>query len=131
MKVQVLFVAAVTAVTINKPNASNFLQRFRRANEGYFSEFTDGDLERECIEETCDQTEFYEVYDDDSVSGPLYTAYLDCKNYIRWEKENQQSIDALRACVAGQQQNNGGQQVTQGHGQVTQKPMTQQSTQQG
>ena len=79
-------------------------------------------MERECIEEDCNQTEFFEVYDDDTISGPLYKEYLDCKNYIKWDKNNQQSIDSLRACI------NGGQQPNQG-GQVTQRPMTQQSTQ--
>ena len=94
MKLQVLFGAAVTAVTINKPNASNFLQRFRRANEGYFSEFTAGNLERECIEESCTKTEFYEVYDDDGVSGPLYAAFRDCWNSFDY-------IDSIRECVNG------------------------------
>ena len=45
-------------------------------------------------------TEFYEVYDDDSVSGPKYREYLDCKNYIQWNKNNQKSIDTLRACLS-------------------------------
>merc|ERR1711892_933060 len=121
MKLQVLFSAAVTAVTISKPHANNFLQRFRRANEGYFSELTSGNLERECVEETCDQTEFYEVYDDDEVSAPLYTVYLDCKNYIRWDKDDQLSINSLRDCLIERKQSNG---------QVTQKPMTPKSTQQ-
>merc|ERR1712123_537351 len=105
MKLQVLFSAAVTAVTISKPHANNFLQRFRRANEGYFSELTSGNLERECVEETCDQTEFYEVYDDDEVSAPLYTVYLDCKNYIRWDKDDQLSINSLRDCLIERQHN--------------------------
>ena len=130
MKLQVLFSAAVTAVTISKPHANNFLQRFRRANEGYFSELTSGNLERECVEETCDQTEFYEVYDDDAVSAPLYTVYLDCKNYIRWDKDDQLSINSLRDCLIEGKHNNG-QQATQGNDQVTQKPMTPKSTQQG
>ena len=41
-----------------------------------------GDLERECIEESCDDQEFHEVYDDLSISEPKYIKYLDCLNYI-------------------------------------------------
>ena len=136
MKLSILLLASTSwASSIGKQNANNFLARSRRANEGYFSEFSagyflllipkllfSGDLERECIEEDCNQTEFFEVYDDDTISGPLYKEYLDCKNYIKWDKNNQQSIDSLRACI------NGGQEPNQG-GQVTQRPMTQQSTQ--
>ena len=44
--------------------------------------------------------EFYEVYDDDSISADKYTIYLDCKNYIRWDKNDQKSIDSLRACLS-------------------------------
>ena len=83
-----------------------------------------GNLERECIEEDCNQTEFFEVYDDDTVSGPLYKEYLDCKNYIIWDKNNQQSVNSLRACI------NGGQAEPNQGGQVTQRPIvTQESTQ--
>ena len=57
-------------------------------------------IERECIEEECSMHEFYEVYDDDSVAGPKYRNYLDCKNYIRREKNDQKNIDSLRACLS-------------------------------
>ena len=81
-------------------------------------------MERECIEEDCSQTEFFEVYDDDTISGPLYKEYLDCKNYIKWDKNNQQSVNSLRACINGSQA-----EPNQG-GQVTQRPiLTQESTQ--
>jgi coagulation factor 10 len=41
-----------------------------------------GNLERECIEETCDYVEFNEVYDDLKVSDPLWKKFADCKNYV-------------------------------------------------
>jgi len=44
--------------------------------------------------------EFYEVYDDDNVAGPKYRDYLDCKNYIRREKNDLKNIDSLRACLS-------------------------------
>jgi len=57
-------------------------------------------IERECIEEECSMHEFYEVYDDDNVAGPKYRDYLDCKNYIRREKNDLKNIDSLRACLS-------------------------------
>jgi len=86
------------AVTVHKNNANNFLSRNRRANEGYFSELSSGNLERECIEEDCNMSEFHEVYDDRKVSDPLYTKYLDCKNYIKSSSSTFKS--ELRACFA-------------------------------
>merc|ERR1712227_728464 len=81
MKLFLGFVAFAAAAKLSKENASGFL-RIRRANEGWFSETVSGDLERECIEESCDDQEFHEVYDDLSISEPKYIKYLDCLNYI-------------------------------------------------
>ena len=40
---------------------------------------TVGSLERECIEEDCDEQEFHEVYDNLAVSNPLLLKYDKCK----------------------------------------------------
>merc|ERR1712168_292433 len=72
----------------------------RRANEGWFSETVSGDLERECIEESCDDQEFHEVYDDLSISEPKYIKYLDCLNYInKSDRQTAKGKDLLRGCV--------------------------------
>lgn len=66
--------AGASALAVSKESASEFL-RVRRANS-VFEEWKSGNLERECIEEACDATEFHEVYDDMAVSGPLLVFYL-------------------------------------------------------
>ena len=40
---------------------------------------TVGDLERECIEEDCDDQEFHEVYDDLTISSDLLLKFHKCK----------------------------------------------------
>ena len=40
---------------------------------------TVGSLERECIEEDCDEQEFHEVYDNLAVSNALLLKYNKCK----------------------------------------------------
>ena len=62
-------VAGASALAVSKETASEFL-RVRRANTR-FEEWKAGNLERECFEESCDATEFHEVYDNLAVSGPL------------------------------------------------------------
>ena len=47
--------------SISREVASNFLVRNRRANSWGEEHLTHGNLERECIEETCDVNEFNEV----------------------------------------------------------------------
>ena len=39
---------------------------------------TVGSLERECIEEDCDDQEFHEVYDNMAISSPLLLKYHKC-----------------------------------------------------
>lgn len=45
--------------------AGSVLQRPKRANTGVFEEWLEGNLERECLEETCDLEEVREVFEDD------------------------------------------------------------------
>ena len=44
--------------------ASSLLQRARRANKGFLEEMRKGNLERECLEETCSFEEAREVFED-------------------------------------------------------------------
>uniref|UniRef100_A0A3Q3W1E2 Coagulation factor IX n=1 Tax=Mola mola TaxID=94237 RepID=A0A3Q3W1E2_MOLML len=45
--------------------ASRVLRRQKRANTGVFEELLEGNLERECLEETCNLEEAREVFEDD------------------------------------------------------------------
>jgi len=62
------FLLAIGVFGLSKERASAFLSRSRRANGG-FEEMKEGNLERECIQETCNNEEFNEVYDDLTKSG--------------------------------------------------------------
>jgi len=75
MKIQFLLAYGGLCEIIKKDEANSFL-RVRRANSR-FEEFRyNGNLERECIEESCNSDEFHEVYDDHSVSEPLLVPFL-------------------------------------------------------
>ena len=79
----------------------------RASNKGHFEEVKKGNLERECIEETCDDHELYEVYDDEN--HPDIAKYHECKELIQKARDfcldNQISLDVnkvkkwLRTCV--------------------------------
>ncbi|CAG5078205.1 Oidioi.mRNA.OKI2018_I69.PAR.g8928.t1.cds [Oikopleura dioica] len=73
-----LLINCLFGAKIEKDEANAFL-RVRRANTGYEEYMNSGNLERECIEETCDSYEFHEVYDDHSISDPLLNKYILCK----------------------------------------------------
>jgi len=93
------FVALAAGANLSRENAASML-RVRRANEGWFSETVSGDLERECIEESCDDQEFHEVYDDMTISEPKYIKYLDCLNYInKSQRSTEAGKELLRGCI--------------------------------
>lgn len=50
---------------VSGETAASVLQRHRRANTGMFEELREGDLERECLEESCDLEEAREFFEDD------------------------------------------------------------------
>ncbi|CAG5111045.1 Oidioi.mRNA.OKI2018_I69.chr2.g5381.t1.cds [Oikopleura dioica] len=60
-----IFLGITRGAFIGKDEATGFLKsRTRRANSWHsWEETKDGNLERECIEETCDDEELFEVYD--------------------------------------------------------------------
>lgn len=99
MKLILGFVALAAGANLSRENAASML-RVRRANEGWFSETVSGDLERECIEESCDDQEFHEVYDDRTISEPKYSKYLDCLNYInKSQRSTEAGKEQLRGCI--------------------------------
>ncbi|XP_062866544.1 coagulation factor VIIi [Trichomycterus rosablanca] len=63
------------AVFLKKDDASSLLQRFRRANSGFFEEVKPGNLERECIEEICDYEEAREVFENDAKTKDFWLTY--------------------------------------------------------
>ena len=50
------------ATIITREQANDYLKRSRRANS-FLEEIKEGDLDRECFSEDCDQHENYEVFD--------------------------------------------------------------------
>ncbi|XP_072335988.1 uncharacterized protein [Scyliorhinus torazame] len=63
-----LFECQANDLFLQKPEAVRFLSRFRRAN--YFAEeFKAGNLERECLEETCSEEEVQEIFENDVQAG--------------------------------------------------------------
>merc|ERR1711892_599383 len=109
MKISLALLGLATALPyVQNEEASNFLARSRRAsNKGHFEEMKKGNLERECIEETCDDQELYEVYDDEN--HPDIAKYNECKELVQKAQDfcldNQISLDInkpkkwLRTCV--------------------------------
>ncbi|GCB79457.1 hypothetical protein scyTo_0020211, partial [Scyliorhinus torazame] len=57
-----------------KPEAVRFLSRFRRANH-FAEEFKAGNLERECLEETCSKEEVREIFEDDVQTNLFWDFY--------------------------------------------------------
>uniref|UniRef100_A0A672YRD1 Coagulation factor IX n=1 Tax=Sphaeramia orbicularis TaxID=375764 RepID=A0A672YRD1_9TELE len=53
------------------------LQRQKRENTGFFEEFLQGDLERECIEEKCDLEEARETFENDEKTMEFWAGYID------------------------------------------------------
>ncbi|XP_010592341.1 coagulation factor X [Loxodonta africana] len=64
------------SVFINREHASNVLQRARRANS-FLEEMKQGNLERECMEETCSFEEAREVFEDDVKTNEFWNRYKD------------------------------------------------------
>uniref|UniRef100_A0A672YR95 Coagulation factor IX n=1 Tax=Sphaeramia orbicularis TaxID=375764 RepID=A0A672YR95_9TELE len=57
--------------------ANSVLQRQKRENTGFFEEFLQGDLERECIEEKCDLEEARETFENDEKTMEFWAGYID------------------------------------------------------
>ncbi|XP_040137678.2 coagulation factor X [Ictidomys tridecemlineatus] len=64
------------SVFINREQANNVLVRTRRANS-LFEEMKKGNLERECLEETCSYEEAREVFEDYDLTNEFWNKYKD------------------------------------------------------
>ncbi|XP_077014844.1 coagulation factor X [Tamandua tetradactyla] len=64
------------SVFIKREHANNVLARVRRANS-FLEEMKKGNLERECMEETCSFEEAREVFEDDVQTNEFWNKYKD------------------------------------------------------
>ncbi|CAL8285012.1 coagulation factor X [Gadus morhua] len=67
---------ATANVFVGEAAAKELLGRRRRANS-MFEELRQGNLERECIEERCDQEEAREIYEDKEKTNEFWSVYFD------------------------------------------------------
>ncbi|XP_040836277.1 prothrombin isoform X1 [Ochotona curzoniae] len=74
--------------------ALSLLQRNRRANSGLLEEIRKGNLERECIEETCSYEEAFEALESSSSTDAFWANYTVCEP-VRKPREN------LMDCLEG------------------------------
>merc|ERR1711893_60239 len=94
-KMKVFLIAAVSATIITREEANDYLTRNRRANS-FLEEVKDGNLKRECFEETCDQHENYEVFDDQESHRESWSKLIACKQKLTSENKSVQRN--LRNC---------------------------------
>ncbi|XP_030265547.1 uncharacterized protein LOC115576963 [Sparus aurata] len=66
---------AAAAVFVERKEANTVLQRWRRANSGFLEEMQQGNLERECLEETCSYEEAREVFEDVTLTEAFWRKY--------------------------------------------------------
>jgi len=60
-------------VFISREKASQFIRsRSKRANRGFLEEALRGNIERECLEETCNREEAREAFEDDQLTVTLF-----------------------------------------------------------
>ncbi|XP_019602161.2 coagulation factor X [Rhinolophus sinicus] len=64
------------SVFINRERANTVLERFRRANS-FLEEMKKGNLERECLEETCSYEEAREVFENIEKTNEFWNKYKD------------------------------------------------------
>ncbi|XP_069751965.1 prothrombin [Narcine bancroftii] len=84
-------------VFLKAQDAFSVLKRNRRANS-FFEETRGGNLDRECINEYCDQEEVREVFEDDQQSADFWGIYNVCVG----GRPGQSPPEYLNQCLAGQ-----------------------------
>ena len=70
-----LFTKYDFSVFLTRSQASQFIRRFKRANQ-IFEEILPGNIERECVEETCSREEAREAFEDDQATVRLTANYI-------------------------------------------------------
>ncbi|XP_033063711.1 prothrombin [Trachypithecus francoisi] len=74
--------------------ALSLLQRVRRAKNGFLEEVLKGNLERECVEETCSYEEAFEALESSTATDAFWAKYTACETA-------RTSRDTLAACLEG------------------------------
>uniref|UniRef100_A0A5F7ZYG3 Prothrombin n=1 Tax=Macaca mulatta TaxID=9544 RepID=A0A5F7ZYG3_MACMU len=74
--------------------ALSLLQRVRRASSGFLEEVFKGNLERECVEETCSYEEAFEALESSTATDAFWAKYTACETA-------RTSRDTLAACLEG------------------------------
>ncbi|XP_038675851.1 venom prothrombin activator oscutarin-C catalytic subunit-like isoform X1 [Scyliorhinus canicula] len=69
-----LFECHANDLFLQKPEAVRFLSRFRRANS-FREEWYAGNMERECVEETCSEEEAREIFENDVQTDFFWSTY--------------------------------------------------------
>ncbi|XP_072133922.1 venom prothrombin activator oscutarin-C catalytic subunit-like [Mobula birostris] len=94
-------------VFLQKPSALQLLSRIRRANS-FAEEFRQGNLERECVEETCSKEEAREIFEDDFKTAAFWKHYIvGCSPILRNEGKfhnKQKEINKLRKVLREQKE---------------------------
>ena len=94
-----LLLVAINANTaLSRREAHAYLSRVRRANS-FLEEMKEGDLSRECFDETCDQHENYEVYDNQEAHRESWSKLVACRDKL--SDERQLSKSTLKQCYRG------------------------------
>nr|BDS91678.1 prothrombin [Heterodontus japonicus] len=84
-------------VFLKARNALSVLKRTRRANS-FLEESWGGNLERECMEEYCDQEEAREVFEDDQQTAKFWDNYAVCIG----DRPGSSPREYLKHCLSGQ-----------------------------
>ncbi|XP_031360887.1 prothrombin isoform X1 [Lonchura striata] len=81
-------------VFLEKGQALSLLKRHRRANKGFLEEMLKGNLERECLEETCSYEEAFEALESTDQTDIFWSKYQVCQGLGK-------SRTILDACLEG------------------------------
>ncbi|KAM8807671.1 prothrombin [Eudromia elegans] len=81
-------------VFLGKGQALSLLKRPRRANKGFLEEMLKGNLERECLEETCSYEEAFEALESTDHTVEFWSKYQACQGITK-------SRAVLDACLEG------------------------------
>lgn len=74
------------SVFVERNEANTVLQRWRRANSGFLEEMQQGNLERECLEETCSYEEAREVFEDVTLTVSLFVGSTKMLRYAKKDR---------------------------------------------
>ncbi|KAJ8248912.1 hypothetical protein GJAV_G00229120 [Gymnothorax javanicus] len=94
----VLQITLCENVFLDRQSASQVFVRSRRANS-FLEEVKPGDLERECLEEICDQEEAREVFEKPEPTTIFWKKYEDCKGTSL--PRDTDGLNSLRTCLNG------------------------------